>query len=667
MADSPDKADSDSQEVIFDGRYKLVSKVGAGGMGAVWLGYDMVLDKPCAIKVLLPNSQAEAFIRFHQEAKMAAKLSHPNIMSVFDFGQSDRGDLYLIMDFLDGESLADWTKRQEPLRLADAVAVFLQICDGLGHAHSQGVLHRDIKPSNIMLVKDDRGFVQVKIVDFGLAKFEGVEQSLTTTGVHVGSPMYMSPEQAISQSIDHRSDIYSLGCLMFKTLTKRTPFQSDTLLDILNKHANEIPPSINDVDESLQCPKVLADIVAKTLEKDPNDRFQTINELKEALLSIDASLLSVPSDAVSSIESETLDSRAVAVESSKFWSVKVLTALAALAICGSFIFYTLSTLGGAEVTQPKKKSRVEKTVLEEIVGDGMLDDKLRGPIHGRLSAEPDFGDEDMHTILRYKDQNHLSLEDSKVTGKRFETLRELPLTDLNLRHINIKDNDLTTIGKMVDLETLRIGRNRIGDAAITNIEPLKNLKLIDLEDTHITDQGLRELSKFPALKSISLKSCQKITGQGLLALTKISTLESLDLVDCKKITRQDISKFNRAMPLCLLTTTETEKVAKAREKKTEKLYNYENPKFRKFLKYRKDLYDKNFRRFFRQPENWELDDREIAKIKDKNIVACLKDRDYIKDPEVRKLWLSDGTWAFLAERERETENTFDVLKGPMGF
>jgi|AGTN01.3.fsa_nt_gi Serine/threonine protein kinase len=670
MAESTARADSDSQEVIFDGRYKLVSKIGAGGMGSVWLGYDMVLDKTCAIKVLLPNSQAEAFIRFHQEAKMAARLSHPNIISVFDFGQSDTGDLYLIMDFLDGESLADWSKRQNPLNLIDAVTIFLQICDGLGHAHSQGVLHRDIKPSNIMLVADDRGLLQVKIVDFGLAKFEGVEQSLTTTGVHVGSPMYMSPEQAVSQSIDHRSDIYSLGCLMFKTLTKRTPFQSETLLDILHKHANEMPPSINDVDDHLRFPPDLADIVAKTLEKDPANRFQTVNELKDALLSIDATFLSIPSSVVAPAEQEQ-EMPVDANQGKSQLKLKVIVAICTLSICAAFIVFTISTLGHQEAAERNKTKLHQQPVLMADVVDGILEDKLKGPMHGRLSAEPEFGDDDMQSILRFKYQKHLSLENSKVTGKNLKILNELPLHDLSLRGLKINDDDLVEVGKLTDMEFLKLGKTNVGDAGIRHLKGLKNLKLIELEGTRITNEGLKELSKFPELNTIDVRDCQSITGSGLQQLTKMR-LQTLYVVNCEKISKQDEIKFMRARPTCTLVTTEMDRIAKKNEKKDEKIYDYHNPTFRKFLKYRKELYDEEFSKFFRRPLNWELTDKEIAELKNKgrvnnNILKCLRDPDYMKDPQVRKMWLDKATWEFLAEKLRETQHSFDVLSGPMDF
>lgn len=662
MADSRDKAESDSQEVILDGRYRLVSKIGAGGMGSVWLGYDTVLDKSCAVKVLLPNSQAEAFIRFHQEAKMAAKLSHPNIISVFDFGQSETGDLYLIMDYLDGESLAEWSKKQKPLKLVDAVTIFLQICDGLGHAHSQGVLHRDIKPSNIMLVKDDRGLLRVKIVDFGLAKFEGVEQSLTTTGVHVGSPMYMSPEQAISQSIDHRSDIYSLGCLMFKTLTGRTPFQSDTLLDILHKHANAMPPTINEVDENLRYPDDLVDIVGRALEKDPAGRFQTVEELKAALLSIDDSFLSIPSVVVAPAEEETVPPIAPAKERGLL-TVKVVVGVCALMVCSAFIVYTFSC--GEQKKAEVKSNFLKKRVLDDLVG-GMMEDKLEGPFHGRLNAKPDFGDKDMSSILIYKQQKHLSLENSQVTGKKFKILKKLPLVDLNLRKTKITDQDLVEIGKLEDLEILKLGKTEIGDLGIKNLAGLYKLREIDLEATRVTDEGLKTLSKFPNLNAIDVRECQSITGVGLQALSKMN-LQRLNVANCKKITRQDENKFMRARPLCALITTELDKIAKKAEEKEQKLWDLHNPNFRKFLKYRKELYDKDFREFFREPRNWELKESEISKIEHSDIRRCLNDRDYIKDPEVRKLWLSKGTWEFLMARERETQHGFDVLAGPMDF
>src|SRR5579885_840846 len=228
MADSQTSSTGSSSPGVsslpqFSSRYELNARLGAGGMGAVYKGYDHVLEKTIGVKMLLPSLKKEAAIRFHNEAKACAKLEHPNILKVLDFGQTPKGDFYLIMDYIEGRSLADVIKTSGPLEVGTALDVFCQICSGLQHAHSRGVLHRDVKPSNVMLAQEAGGNYQVKVVDFGIAKLKSDEQKLTTTGVRIGSPLYMSPEQARGEEVDHRSDIYSMGCLMFAALTGAPP------------------------------------------------------------------------------------------------------------------------------------------------------------------------------------------------------------------------------------------------------------------------------------------------------------------------------------------------------------------------------------------------------------------------------------------------------------
>lgn len=266
----------------FGDRYELVRKLGTGGMGAVYQAVDSALEKNVAVKILLPGLSADTIIRFQQEAKATARLDHPNIVRVLDFGQTPSGDLFLIMDYVGKSSLEDLIKREKRIPIEKALPIFIQIAAGLTHAHKNGILHRDVKPSNIMFSETQDGNVQ--LVDFGLAKLETANsQKLTTTGIHVGSPLYMSPEQVSGTDVDVRSDIYSLGCLMFKTLTGKPPLQGKTAIDTIMMQRHEIPPLLSEMDCGADFSPEIEDIVAKTLEKDPADRFQTAEELKVAL------------------------------------------------------------------------------------------------------------------------------------------------------------------------------------------------------------------------------------------------------------------------------------------------------------------------------------------------------------------------------------------------
>lgn len=265
----------------FGTRYQILKKLGAGGMGAVFQATDTTLDKLVAVKILLPGLSRENIIRFQQEARTAAKLDHPNIVKVLDFGQTPTGDLFLVMDYVGAQSLEDVQRRSKRLPMEEALPIFIQIAAGLHHAHVNKVLHRDVKPSNIMLCEKTPGNVQ--LVDFGLAKLKSEDQKLTSTGVRVGSPLYMSPEQARGDDVAEASDLYSFGCLMFKVLTGKAPLQGDTYMDTILMQQEEIPPLLNEIDCGTTFPADLEHVIAKTLEKDPADRYQSALELKERL------------------------------------------------------------------------------------------------------------------------------------------------------------------------------------------------------------------------------------------------------------------------------------------------------------------------------------------------------------------------------------------------
>jgi len=283
MTSYPQRTTVPPETPEFGDRYKLLKKLGAGGMGAVYKASDTSLEKTVAVKILLPGLSTETIIRFQQEARMAAKLDHPNIVKVLDFGQTPGGDLYLIMDYVGSVCLEDMIKKAGRLPLEQALPIFIQIAAGLQHAHSNKVLHRDVKPSNIM-ISEKHEEMNVQLVDFGLAKLQSDNQKLTTTGVRVGSPLYMSPEQAGGEEVDERSDIYSMGCLMFKALTGVPPLQGETYLDTIMMQRDELAPYLNEIDCGVDFPEYIEDLVAKALEKDPHERFQSARDLKHALM-----------------------------------------------------------------------------------------------------------------------------------------------------------------------------------------------------------------------------------------------------------------------------------------------------------------------------------------------------------------------------------------------
>jgi serine/threonine protein kinase len=209
------------------GKYKILSLIGRGGMGCVYKVKHEALDKVYALKILNRDvtTEIKTLRRFDQEAKAVGSMEHENLIAVHDYGTSDDGTPFLVMDYIDGISLSEEITRLGYIDEKRALGIFQKVADGLGHAHAQGVVHRDLKPGNIMLVKNVLGEEHPIVVDFGLAKRQTVDKDLTQTGDIFGTPLYMSPEQCMGNAVDARSDIYSLGCVMYESLSGKSPFE----------------------------------------------------------------------------------------------------------------------------------------------------------------------------------------------------------------------------------------------------------------------------------------------------------------------------------------------------------------------------------------------------------------------------------------------------------
>lgn len=266
------------------GKYEVINEIGRGGMSIVYKARDHELNRLVAIKVMLKQSADDTLnlLRFQQEARAASKLNHPNIVELHDFNTTDDGTPYLVMSYLNGVSLADAIKNEGSFSLGRWLSVMIQACDALDHAHTAGIVHRDIKPSNFVLAQE-HGNEVLKLVDFGIAKHSLDDMSLTKTGELFGSPLYMSPEQCAGARLDSRSDIYSLGCVMYEALAGTPPIAGDNALSTLQKHLTDKPEPLTTLNLKTQKINQLDRIVMHCLEKKPDDRYQDLSELKHEL------------------------------------------------------------------------------------------------------------------------------------------------------------------------------------------------------------------------------------------------------------------------------------------------------------------------------------------------------------------------------------------------
>jgi serine/threonine-protein kinase len=267
--------------VIAD-RYHIEKKLGEGGMGAVYLGEHVKMGRKSAIKVMAQSmaSDPEAIARFNREAANAARINHPNVCAIYDFGETREGIIYLAMEFIEGDSLNTLLKSQTALAPRRAAAILKQAADALQAAHDLGIVHRDLKPDNIMLARGRAGSEVVKVVDFGIAKAMGGEegQKVTKTGLVVGTPEYMSPEQLSGDVLDGRSDIYSLGLVFFRMLTGRLPFEADSAQETMIKRLTDEPMRLSEALPGVEFPARLQEVMDKVLQRMPSHRYASASQ-----------------------------------------------------------------------------------------------------------------------------------------------------------------------------------------------------------------------------------------------------------------------------------------------------------------------------------------------------------------------------------------------------
>lgn len=269
--------------VIAD-RYLILAPLGEGGMGRVYLAEHVKMNRQCAVKVMNPSliHDTESLQRFAREASSAARILHPNVAAVFDYGEADK-IVYLVMEFVDGESLSTILARDGALEPRRAIDIARQIADGLHAAHELGIVHRDLKPDNVIVARTKAGKEVPKVVDFGIAKAltDSQEDALTRSGLVIGTPEYMSPEQLLGDPVDARADIYSLGCILYQMLTGEPAFKADSREQMIRRRLHEAPPHVRDLIPEL--PRRLDTLITHMLARSPSDRLASAADARDTL------------------------------------------------------------------------------------------------------------------------------------------------------------------------------------------------------------------------------------------------------------------------------------------------------------------------------------------------------------------------------------------------
>ncbi len=540
---------------VIAGRYEIHETLGQGGMGKVLKCRDLQLNRIVAVKVLLANASKETAIRFHTEAKAAARLKHDNIIQVHDFGVTDSDQLYLVMEYLTGDSLSDYQK--EGMEVEVAVPVLVQVADGLAHAHKRGILHRDIKPSNVMLTRDHSGSLQVKIVDFGIAKLQEVDQSLTRTGASIGTPAYMAPEAAAGDQVDAKADIYSFGCMMYRLLTGSLPFKGDTPMATMMLHLHEPAPLLSATGNIFSAE--LESIVAKCLEKKREGRFASMEDIAKALRAI-MDEMEAEAERLAIIKSEE-ERPPAPVPDKRRKIVQVGFASVLLVLLLLFAAQSYTRMGKTErIAADTTEIKFKPSITDE---EQKFAEDVDKPFF-RTGHENDVSNRSVETVVatRTIDDSHLKeaarkhsrikhwkLHHTKVTGSGLQHLSDLPIESLDLNSTQISNEALEHVGKMKSLVKLSIvDCDYLTDGALVHLKNLPQLEYITLSGVKLTGNVCFHLSKIPQLKSITMagvpltvtaaKSLSQAPQLVALQLSKsnLNSIACRELAKCKKLT-----------------------------------------------------------------------------------------------------------------------------------
>lgn len=373
---------SDSVGKVLEKRYKIISLIGKGGMGSVLMAEHLFLEREVAIKVLKPELSLipEIKKRFLREARAISLIRHKNIVEILDFGVTNYGLYYIVMEYLNGVDLYSHITKNNKLSVNEATNISIQIADALSEVHKAGFIHRDLKPENIVLINEEEGKFFAKLLDFGIAKiFEGEkkgEERLTSAGGTLGSPYYMSPEQVQGLELSPASDIYSLGCMMYEMLGGTPPFTGNGASEIMTQHLSSYPVPITEINSEV--PLSLQSIINKCLQKKKDERYNNCNELINDLIKIqetDGHFLTLP-DTMSDVDYGRVDKFKIETERGKKYNFVHIGILSVLII---IFFATIAyVIRSAKLKEniPSRPLKVQPTLIPKLPELNLSEKKL---------------------------------------------------------------------------------------------------------------------------------------------------------------------------------------------------------------------------------------------------------------------------------------------------
>jgi serine/threonine protein kinase len=549
---------------VLNGHLKILNCLGAGGMSVVYKAEDVLLNRVVAVKVLHSHSalNPQNVLRFRQEAMAASKIDHPNVIRIYEFNIPENGQPYLVMDYIQGQSLAEFIKENGPIELRRAVSILGTICDGLQCAHDAGVVHRDLKPGNIMLLKDATGKQTLKIVDFGIAKLlteDAQGHALTQTGEVFGSPLYMSPEQCYGRPLDRRSDLYALGCVMYEICTGQPPIKGKSMLETIQMHTTAFPPPAATVNPGIKCGDKFDAIIFKALAKDPDDRYQTTAEFKTALEKLfdnQAPDRSEPKTFLQKYQLPVGLCAAILVASLGYALIQKLPVASPKADRSGKNVATIDKTDPSSIKNPQ--SSTNGTNQLQPVATATQNANAKADAGANPDAYTDiscYDDNDLKSKLQERDPHtvtRLSAANSKLTDAGLKLIdNKLNLNYLNLQQCkSITDKSGPTVARQTNLQRLNASKTAIGDSFLKDISALKHLNYAWIHATNITGDGMQYVAKLPELTELAISGTPiKNTGFKKLSDLKLNILRARRTL----ITGEALKNLEAMQSLTLLT------------------------------------------------------------------------------------------------------------------
>lgn len=495
-------------------RFKPVEILGQGAIGRVYRCQDRLLQKVVAVKVM-QALQPQQVVSFQKEARLTAQLNHPHIIQIIDINITDRGTPYIVLEYVPGVSLRDYLTQGGPLNWKSALQMTEQILEALVYAHDKGIYHRDLKPENILLTRDEQNEFLVKLIDFGIAldaASEDADKDVEFQGkTFTGTPPYMSPDQAGGFSFDQKSEIYSVGCILFELLTGTKPFTGDTALEILTQQTKEEPPALDNNPEIA----FLSPLLNRALSKSREARFESSSAFLKEL------------KAVAETESAS-EPEAVVVQRDAPQPKLVPISVALISLAGLTMSYFWFQKNDEKRDIAQKQQQAKKAArkaFSSIILDSKLGGLKQGGTEGEFAANQFFDDSDMKALQNRKDIKVLFLKNTMISGASLKYLTGSPISHLILTGLDLKDADLVPLGQKMSIASLGLGRTGISGESLGLF---KNMQQLELSDCPIDAIGYQSLKKMDLLKVLTVSgknmnspAFNQLSGQNSILIMNI--------------------------------------------------------------------------------------------------------------------------------------------------